>query len=257
MKRSRFTLIELLVVIAIIAILASMLLPALNRARASARQTTCTNNLKQVGVALNLYGSDNKYYPAARPVDALGYGRNFHWWYFRVLPYLSKDTSITNITWDQAAKLRNFGALRCPEIKTINSDTCSYSMNQFSHSISLLGMSPFWAASPGNGPVKGLNVSYCIKPETVSRGTSSRAPVSNSRILWVSELGLDPSGIENLKQQPYISDFEDRSRIDNVQGGSEYSFRHLNRKNVLWLDGHVSPIQLGDIDGALSLKDGR
>lgn len=86
MTRRGFTLIELLVVIAIIAILAAILFPVFGRARAKARQAACMSNLKQIGLAFQMYAQD---YDELMPFQAPSQWNWVYGWYHENVGYLS------------------------------------------------------------------------------------------------------------------------------------------------------------------------
>lgn len=92
-RREAFTLVELLVVIAIIGVLVALLLPAVQSAREAARRTQCTNNLKQVGLAVLVYeNSFSALPPGGLPTESGGYG---HSWWIRILPVIEANNTYT------------------------------------------------------------------------------------------------------------------------------------------------------------------
>ncbi len=105
--QSKFTLVELLVVIAIIAILAGMLLPALSRAKDVAKLSGCTNNLKQIGLGINMYLVDWN--------DCYMHEFQGRSWMEKIGPYLNYEERIPGDTyWYTPYKTAKI--LRCPSV---------------------------------------------------------------------------------------------------------------------------------------------
>lgn len=125
MKRT-FTLIELLVVIGIIAILASMLMPALSKAREKADQTDCLNNQRQLGMAFVMYGNDNKEFFPSYTHGAKDVKKENGWVYFDGFPCPKKGNfDVTRGILYPYTKSKQIYLCRSDHTGT----TCSYGVN--------------------------------------------------------------------------------------------------------------------------------
>jgi prepilin-type N-terminal cleavage/methylation domain-containing protein len=204
--RVAFTLVELLVVIAIIAMLVSLLLPAVQSARAAARRAQCLNNLKQLGLALqNYHGAHNKL-----PVGA--YSCCWGTWQIQVLPFM-EDTSAHDaydhtkkIDWTDlsttygAAKnrpvtTRRFAMLTCPSDNQITHFDGITSHNYVAN----FGNTTHYHHQQFNGLIFGGAPFYGTEdPEVIPVGEFRRISDGLSKTLMLSEqvqgLGQDLRG---------------------------------------------------------------
>jgi prepilin-type N-terminal cleavage/methylation domain-containing protein len=205
-QRSRcgFTLIELLVVIAIIGLLIGLLLPAVQAAREAARRTQCTNNLKQLGIAILNYESTWGALPQTAVVTSLPGGLIWtnHWCaYGRILPYLEGSVRYAALNMDAPyGDLANITATG----QVISTFLCPSERN----------LSPLPHATFGN--IGGVNYGFCMgdwyvslgpEPNTGPPPRSAFGPNLSRRLASFSD-GLSGtiwmSEVKNY--QPYIRD---------------------------------------------------
>src|SRR5205814_180577 len=122
--RQAFTLIELLVVIAIIAILIALLVPAVQKVREAAARTQCTNNMKQMALAMHAYQDATKMLPPSMQYDGQCWGGFF----YNLLPYIEQNSLYRNMKgtgamWNNGTYYTTGGIVNvymCPSDATIN-----------------------------------------------------------------------------------------------------------------------------------------
>lgn len=214
MKEFKFTLIELLVVIAIIAILASLLLPALGKAREYGKSLACMNNLKQSIITSQSYLSD---YPSSFPGLVVGsWARSMAVYQYRTFT---------------AAKLKSF---LCPTYPPGDNPATANSSGFNAYGLC------FQSYNDKNWWTRVSETSHTFEP--------LKSPQPSMQLFYADSAGHNPGSSYTYKKQAWFVWYP------NNPSSSEgvIHLRHMNKANAVFVDGHAKSMDNSDLRTWLS-----
>jgi prepilin-type N-terminal cleavage/methylation domain-containing protein/prepilin-type processing-associated H-X9-DG protein len=222
-QRAGFTLVELLVVVAVIAILASLLLPALSRAKGNAHSATCQNRLKELAISLQLYREDNgSHFPFLfMAADDDPEQKKPCYWFEAIRAY--HGLAWTNRAFHCSAYPGEIRGLEAGHVRG------SYAYNGW-------GVNPVWESKLGLGSYSVFQDRHPPVREGNVRVPASMYAMGDSRL--VSDAG-------KLVGMPVMWNQRGYPEAAEKRGG-----RHGVTYNVLFCDGHVAAVRRRDLTNA-------